>query len=254
MKKQTMKKEYGLLGYPLSHSFSKQYFENKFRKENIDATYVNYEFKDVEDIFEVIENNESLVGFNVTIPHKESIMPLLDSVDSRAFKAGAVNVVKIERTEKFGIQLVGYNTDVTGFTNSIKPLLRECHKKALILGTGGAAKAVKYSLCELGIDNIYVSRTTKNGFTINYDELTKYILDEHKVIVNCTPVGTYPNVDEYIHLPYEYIGKEHLLFDLVYNPATTAFMKKGVERGATVKNGQEMLELQAEAAWNIWNI
>lgn len=248
-----MTKEYGLVGYPLSHSFSKQYFENKFKAENIDAKYSNYEFKDIEDIFEVVENNDSLVGFNVTIPHKESIMPLLDIVDSRAFKVGAVNVVKIERTEKFGVQLVGYNTDVVGFIASIRPLLKECHKKALILGTGGAAKAVKFSLCELGIDNMYVSRTIKNDFTINYDELTKDILQEYKIIVNCTPVGTFPNVEEYINIPYEHIGEEHLLFDLVYNPVTTSFMKKGIERGATVKNGQEMLELQAEAAWKIWN-
>lgn len=245
--------KYGLIGYPLKHSFSIGYFNEKFRSENIDAEYVNFEIPDINDFMKVIEENPNLCGLNVTIPYKEQVIPFLDALDPDTAKIGAVNVIKIIR-QKGKIRLVGYNSDIIGFTQSIQPLLRPTHKKALILGTGGASKAVFHGLKNLGIESTFVSRTHEQDSVLVYSELTPEIMAEHTVIVNCTPVGMYPKVDFCPDIPYECLTPDHLLYDLLYNPNTTLFMKKGEERGADTKNGLEMLLLQAFAGWEIWTL
>lgn len=243
--------KYGLIGYPLKHSFSIGYFNEKFHSENIDAEYVNFEIPTINDFKKVIEENPDLCGLNVTIPYKEQVIPFLDSLDPDTAKIGAVNVIKIIR-QKGKVRLVGYNSDIIGFTQSIQPLLRPTHKKALILGTGGASKAVFHGLKNLGIESTFVSRTREQNGVLVYEELTPEIMAEHTVIVNCTPVGMYPKVDFCPNIPYECLTPNHLLYDLLYNPNITLFMKKGEERGADTKNGLEMLLLQAFAAWEIW--
>lgn len=243
--------KYGLIGYPLKHSFSIGYFNEKFHSENIDAEYVNFEIPTINDFKKVIEENPDLCGLNVTIPYKEQVIPFLDSLDPDTAKIGAVNVIKIIR-QKGKVRLVGYNSDIIGFTQSIQPLLRPTHKKALILGTGGASKAVFHGLKNLGIESTFVSRTHEQNGVLVYEELTPEIMAEYTVIVNCTPVGMYPKVDFCPNIPYECLTPNHLLYDLLYNPGVTLFMKKGEERGAETKNGLEMLLLQAFAAWEIW--
>lgn len=245
--------KYGLIGYPLTHSFSIGYFNEKFKSENIDAEYVNFEIPDICDFMEVIEENPDLCGLNVTIPYKEQVIPYLDELDKDTAKIGAVNVIKIIRQHKGKVKLVGYNSDIIGFTKSIEPLLQPHHTRALILGTGGASKAVFHGLDNLGIKSTFVSRTKKSNDILTYQELTPEIMQENTVIVNCTPVGMYPKVDFCPDIPYELLTPKHLLYDLLYNPNETLFMKKGAEQGATVKNGLEMLLLQAFAAWEIWN-
>lgn len=245
--------KYGLIGYPLKHSFSIGYFNEKFRSEGIDAEYFNFEIPEINDFKKIIEENPDLSGLNVTIPYKEQVIPFLDSLDPDAAKIGAINVIKIIR-QKGKVRLVGYNSDIIGFTQSIQPLLRPTHKKALILGTGGASKAVFHGLKNLGIESTFVSRTHEQNGVLVYDELTPEIMAEHTVIVNCTPVGMYPKVDFCPNIPYECLTPNHLLYDLLYNPNTTLFMKKGEERGADTKNGLEMLLLQAFAAWEIWTV
>lgn len=242
--------KYGLIGYPLEHSFSKSYFNEKFHSENINAEYVNFEIPQIGDIVKVLNENRNLVGFNVTIPYKEQIISYLDELDKHAAAIGAVNVVKVV-TEKGKKKLIGYNSDIVGFTRSIEPLLNNQHKKALILGTGGASKAIFHGLKNLNIESKFVSRTPKEGM-LTYQDITSEVMQEYKVIVNCTPVGMYPNVDVCPDIPYEYITPNHLLYDLLYNPDETLFMKKGAEHGAIVKNGLEMLLLQAFNAWEIW--
>lgn len=244
--------KYGLIGYPLKHSFSIGYFNEKFRSEGVDAEYVNFEIPSINDFMEVIEENPNLSGLNVTIPYKEQVIPFLDSLDPDTAEIGAVNVIKIIRQPKGKVKLVGYNSDIIGFTQSIQPLLLPSHKKALLLGTGGASKAVFHGLKNLGIESVFVSRTHKPGM-LTYEELTLEVMAEYTVIVNCTPVGMYPKVDFCPNIPYEYLTPNHLLYDLLYNPNTTLFMKKGEERGAITKNGLEMLLLQAFAAWEIWH-
>ena len=244
--------KYGLIGYPLKHSFSIGYFNEKFHSECIDAEYVNFEIPSIEDFMEVVEENPNLCGLNVTIPYKEQVIPFLNALDPDTAKIGAVNVIKIIRQGKGKVKLIGYNSDIIGFTQSIQPLLLPSHKKALILGTGGASKAVYHGLKNLGIESVFVSRTHKPGM-LTYEELTPEIMAEHTVIVNCTPLGMYPKVDFCPDIPYEYLTPNHLLYDLLYNPNVTLFMKKGEERGAITKNGLEMLLLQAFAAWEIWN-
>ena len=239
--------EYALIGYPLVHSFSRQYFTEKFTRENIDARYLNMEMESVSHLAETIKSHPRLKGLNVTIPHKQSAMPLLHSISDEAREIGAVNCIRIE-----GDTLIGYNTDVLGFERSIKPLLKPWHKRALVLGTGGASKAVVYGLKRLGVEPVPVSRTPQEGMLV-YEELTPQVMEKHTVVVNCTPLGTFPKVEGCPPIPYIYIGARHLLYDLVYNPAETLFMQKGKTRGATVKNGLEMLHLQAEAGWEIWN-
>lgn len=245
-------KKYGLIGYPLGHSFSKNFFNEKFHSENIDAEYVNFEIPTIEDFNKIIKSNPTLCGLNVTIPYKEQVIGYLDELDKDAAAIGAVNVIKIQRI-KGKTKLTGYNSDVMGFTQSIESLLEPHHKKALILGTGGASKAINYGLHKLGLETKFVSRTKRNENTITYDDITPEIMEEYKVIVNCTPTGMYPKADECPKIPYEYVTPEHLLYDLLYNPDTTLFMKNGSDRGAIVKNGLEMLLLQAFGAWNIWN-
>lgn len=243
--------KYGLIGYPLKHSFSISYFNEKFKSEDIDAQYVNFEIPSINDFPEVIEANPDLVGLNVTIPYKEKIISYLDEIDKEALPIGAVNVIKIIR-KKGKVKLIGYNSDIIGFSRSIEPLLEPHHQKALILGTGGAAKAVYHGLKNLGVKSTYVTRHAKPDM-LTYEELTPEIMAEYTVVINCTPVGMYPKVDECPNIPYDSLTPNHLLYDLLYNPDTTLFMKKGAAKGATVKNGLEMLLLQAFAAWEIWN-
>lgn len=244
--------KYGLIGYPLKHSFSLGYFNEKFRSEGINAEYINFEIPQINDFKEVIEENPDLQGLNVTIPYKEQVIPFLNELDPDTAKIGAVNVIKIIR-RKNKVKLIGYNSDIIGFTQSIQPLLLPHHRKALILGTGGASKAVFHGLKNLGIESTFVSRTRKTSEVLTYEELTPEVMQEHTVIVNCTPVGMYPKVDFCPDIPYEQLTPNHLLYDLLYNPNVTLFMKKGEEYGAVTKNGLEMLLLQAFAAWEIWN-
>lgn len=244
--------KYGLIGYPLKHSFSISYFNEKFKSEDINAEYVNFEIPDIEDFMEVIEENPNLKGLNVTRPYKEKVIPFLNELDEGAGKIGAVNVIKIIRLPKGKVRLKGYNSDIGAFVQSLETLVDESYKKALVLGTGGAAKAVFHGLSSMGIEASYVSRTARPG-VLTYEDITPEIMHEYKVIVNCTPLGMYPNEDACPDIPYEHITSKHILYDLLYNPDRTLFMKKGLEHGATVKNGLEMLLLQAFVSWNIWN-
>ena len=244
---------YGLIGYPLGHSFSRKFFTEKFAKEGIDAQYLNFEIPSIEEFPNIIKNNPTLKGLNVTIPYKQQVMQYLDDISEEAKAIGAVNVVKCQlSTVNYQLHLTGYNSDVIGFVESIKPLLKPHHKKALILGTGGASKAIRYGLeKKLGMKTLFVSRSARKGM-ITYEEVTAEVLKEYEVIVNCSPVGMYPHVDECPTLPYEAMNENNLLYDLVYNPLETLFMKKGTTQGATVKNGLEMLHLQAIASWKFW--
>lgn len=235
----------------MGHSFSKNYFNEKFENESIDAKYINFEIPRIEDLAEVLDTNPELRGLNVTIPYKEKVLSYLDFISPEATAIGAVNVIKVEHKGK-QTTLKGYNSDVIGFTRSIEPLIEACHKKALILGTGGASKAVDYGLKSLGLETVSVSRFERPG-TIQYDKITPEVIKEYNVIVNCTPVGMYPHVDECPKLPYESMDSHTLLYDLIYNPDMTLFMKNGKKHGATVKNGLEMLLLQAFASWDFWH-
>lgn len=245
-------KLYGLIGFPLIHSFSQNFFNQKFESEGIDARYINFEIPDIGDFMEVISENPNLQGLNVTIPYKEQIIPYMDEMDADAAKIGAVNVIKFIRGKGDSLKFKGYNSDIIGFCDSIRPLLKPYHKKALVLGTGGAAKAVSQGLVNLEIEPVYVSRSKREG-VLTYGELTDNVMSEHTVIVNTTPLGMYPHTDECPDIPYDLLTPRHLCYDLLYNPDVTLFMKKSAEYGAEVKNGLEMLLLQAFAAWNIWN-
>lgn len=243
---------YGLIGMPLGHSFSAKYFAEKFEREGIDAQYLNFEMATpTVGVPELLERHKDLCGFNVTIPHKQAVIPLLSEMSEEARAIGAVNVVSVCRRQGGEVVLKGYNSDVIGFTTSIRPLLEPCHQKALVLGTGGASLAVVYGLRSLGIEPVYVSRTPSAG-RLTYADLTPEVMAEHLVVVNCSPVGMFPRVEAAPAIPYEALTANHLLYDLVYNPLNTAFMQRGAERGAVVKNGLEMLHLQAEAAWDFW--
>ncbi len=246
---------YGLLGYPLGHSFSAKYFADKFEREHIKAIYQNFEYPTVEEAMQYLLCQTNLKGFNVTIPYKQAVMPYLERLTPEAQEIGAVNVVRVEDAPNLpsGKRLIGYNSDVVGFSDSICPLLRkDVHKKALVLGTGGASKAVVYGLKQMGITPTYVSRRPSEG-QLSYADLSAEVMAEYKVVVNCSPVGMYPKVDACPNIPYEYLTPDHLLYDLVYNPLETLFMKRGLEQGAVVKNGLEMLHLQADAAWKMWH-
>lgn len=242
---------YGLIGYPLEHSFSISYFNQKFADEGIDAQYENFEIKSIESLMEVLDSRPNLKGLNVTIPYKEKVISYLDSMSPEATAIGAVNVIKVIHEDNH-IHLKGFNSDVIGFTKSIEPMLERGHRKALILGTGGASKAVNYGLKSLGLETIFVSRYQRPG-TIQYKDVTPDVIKEYNVVVNCTPCGMYPNVDECPALPYEAMDSHTVLYDLIYNPDETLFMKKGTEHGANTKNGLEMLLLQAFASWEFWN-
>lgn len=243
--------KYGLIGYPLGHSFSINYFNEKFENEGIDARYENFEIASIRQFPEIIDTNPELRGLNVTIPYKEQVIDYLDSLSPEAQAIGAVNVIKVEHKGKNTI-LKGYNSDVIGFTRSIEPLLERYHKKALILGIGGACKAIDFGLKSLGLQTQWVSRHEKPN-AITYEQITAELITEYNVIVNCTPCGMYPHADECPRLPYEAMNSHTLLYDLLYNPDETLFMKRGKARGALVKNGLEMLLLQAFASWEFWN-
>lgn len=243
--------KYGIIGHPLGHSFSPGFFNEKFLNENIDAVYEKFDLPQIEAVIEVLASNPELRGLNVTIPYKQQIMQYLDELSDEAREIGAVNVVRVSHNNGT-VHMKGYNSDVIGFTRSIEPLLEKYHKKALILGTGGASKAVEYGLRKLGLETVKVSRYERPD-TIQYEKITAEIVKEYNVIVNCTPVGMYPNTEECPQLPYEAMDSHTLLYDLIYNPDETLFMKKGREKGAVTKNGLEMLLLQAYASWEFWN-
>jgi shikimate dehydrogenase len=240
--------KFGLIGRDISYSFSEEYFTKKFKNSDIENTiYKTFDIEDVDNIKELIEK-EKLNGLNVTIPYKQEIIPFLDQLNSTSAQIGAVNTIKVMKNGS----LKGYNTDYYGFKDSLKPILEKHHTHALILGTGGASKAVAYSLDRLGIKYKFVSRTPSNG-ELGYDKINVDIILKYTVIINCTPLGTYPNIEACPKIPYFNITRKHLLYDLIYNPAESAFLARGKAQGATIKNGGEMLEIQAEKSWEIWN-
>lgn len=239
--------KYGIIGFPLGHSFSKGFFTEKFARESIDAQYLNFEIPDATMLKDVLCENPELRGLNVTLPHKQAVIPLLDELSDEAREIGAVNVIRVRDG-----RLKGFNSDIIGFSESIKPLLQPHHSNALILGTGGASRAIRVGLSRLGIEWTYVTRSPREGM-FAYSDLTPEVMKEYTVIVNCSPVGMFPKVDQAPAIPYELLTPKHLLFDLVYNPEDTLFMQKGREQGAIVKNGLEMLHLQAVASWRFWN-
>lgn len=246
-----MRDKYGLIGYPLGHSFSRQYHNERFVREAIDAEYNNYELTDISQLPELVAREEALRGLNVTIPYKQAVVPYLDAIDETARRIGAVNVIKIERSAD-AVRMVGYNSDYTGFRNSLLPLLQPHHKRALVLGTGGASKAVCAALRDMDIAVTSVSRT-RGDDRLQYEQLTAEVMAAHTIVVNTTPLGMHPRVDECAPIPYPYITPQHLCYDVVYNPTETLFMQRCAERGAAVCNGLKMLYGQADAAWEIWN-
>lgn len=241
---------YGLIGFPLTHSFSKNFFNQKFESEGINARYLNFEIPDIGDLMEVVAEYPALQGFNVTIPYKEQVLAYIDELDPTAAEIGAVNVVKVE-TRKGQPYFKGFNSDIIGFSDSIAPMLGPERSRALVLGTGGASKAVCVGLRRLGVEPQLVSRTRREGI-ISYADLTPEIMATHKVIVNTTPLGMYPHIDECPDIPYSLLTPDHLCYDLLYNPDVTKFMRLAAEMGAETKNGLEMLLLQAFASWTIW--
>lgn len=269
---------FGLIGFPLSHSFSEKYFTEKFRREGItDASFRLFPIETINDFPALLKENPELRGLSVTIPYKEKIIPFLDELDETAKAVGAVNCIHIEwraetgdgsplrrRSVESGVHrgggerlfLTGFNTDVHGFRQSLKPFLASQHERALILGTGGASKAVEFVLRTIGVECIFVSREKKalpGKSVLTYAELNEYVMDACKLIVNCSPAGTFPNVNEAPAIPYEFISSQHFLYDLVYNPSETEFLKRGKAKGALTLNGYDMLKMQAEKAWEIWN-
>lgn len=261
---------FGLIGFPLSHSFSVKYFTEKFQREGIsDAMYKAFPITDINLLPDLIKCHPNLHGFNVTIPYKEKIIPLLDELDETACLVGAVNTVAVdfstslEVTDRESRKLRGYNTDVYGFRQSIKPFLASHHDRALILGTGGASKAVEYVLKQIGVECVFVTRSSfgyaqsdnaAQRTILNYSDLNEHVMAMCKLIVNCSPVGTFPNVDAAPEIPYEFVTKNHFLYDLVYNPEETEFLKQGKAKGALTLNGMDMLKMQADKAWEIWNL
>ncbi|RZW56065.1 MAG: shikimate dehydrogenase [Flavobacteriaceae bacterium] len=242
-------RKYGLIGRNIDYSFSKNHFAKKFKKEKLDCEYTNFDLKSISEFPQLLKDNPEIKGLNVTIPYKKAIIPFLDSLSRKAEKIGAVNTIKI--TNKG--QLKGYNTDYYGFKESITPLLKKYHKKALILGAGGASRAIIFALTKLGIHTTIVSRSKNIYIDFTYNELTNEIIDEHLIIINCTPLGTFPNVEECPDIPYNAISKKHILYDLVYNPPLSSFLTRGKLKEATICNGEKMLRLQAEKSWQIWN-
>lgn len=241
---------FGLVGKNISYSFSRGYFGEKFQKLGLENhQYVNFDLEEISLLEEIINAKENgLKGLNVTIPYKQDVQHFLNSIDADAKEIGAVNTIKLNDDGT----AVGYNTDVYGFQKSLEPLLKSHHTKALILGTGGASKAVAFAFRKLGIDYKFVSRTASEN-KWSYDQLNEEIIKEYTVIVNCSPLGTSPDIELKPEIPYQFLNTNHLLFDLIYNPAETTFLRLGKEQGTTIKNGLEMLELQAEKSWSIWN-
>lgn len=243
-------KIYGLLGNPLSHSFSQKYFSEKFQRENIDdCVYLNFETPDLDAKVRDLKSDANLCGLNVTIPYKTQILSGLDFVSPACMEIGACNCIKIEN-KKWS----GFNTDVTGFEKTFSPKLKSHHSKALILGTGGSSKAIAYVLKKLGIEYLFVSRTKNSSLNaIGYDEITLSVMLEYNIIINTTPVGMFPKINNSPDLPYEFVSEKHYFFDLIYNPEITLFLAKAKDKGATVENGKEMLRIQADESWRIWN-
>lgn len=242
--------KFGLIGKNISYSFSRKYFTEKFKKLGLKTySYRNYDLPEIEEFpFILYHIEEDFQGFSVTIPYKQSIIKYLDDIEGDARSIGAVNTIKVTNNN----ELIGYNTDVYGFQKSIKPLLKTHHKKALILGTGGASKAVAFAFEKLGIAYKFVSRNDNKDY-LSYAELSEKIIKEYTIIVNCTPLGTHPTIENSPNIPYQFLSSKHLLFDLIYNPSETKFLREGRNQGAIIKNGLEMLELQAEKSWEIWN-
>ncbi len=242
-------KLYGLVGRNIGHSFSRPYFTERFAKDQLPHyDYVNFDLADISEFPQIIQSNPNLAGLNVTIPYKETIIPYLNKLSKKTARIGAVNTIRFTKSGK----LKGYNTDYHGFKKSLQPLLKPHHQKALILGTGGASKAVAFALEELGILHTFVSRES-NGNAIDYDRVNATTFDNHQIVINCTPLGMSPDTEHFPPLPYAYFTEKHIAYDLIYNPAETLFLQKAKAQGATIKNGYEMLVLQAEKAWKIWN-
>ena len=241
--------QFGLIGKNISYSFSKKYFTEKFALINLEGyTYENFDLQSIEEFPSIIKNNPDLKGLNVTIPYKEAVIPYLDKLSKNATLIGAVNVIRITKKGK----LKGYNSDFYGFMKALKPLLQPHHQKALILGTGGASKAVAFALEKLGIFHTFVSRKEKASM-IDYERINATTFDNYQIIINCTPLGTSPNTKEFPPIPYQFFTDKHIAFDLIYNPEETQFLKKAKKKGAVIKNGSEMLVFQAEKSWKIWN-
>ena len=246
-------KTYGVIGYPLTHTFSPRYFTEKFKRLRLsDCRYIPREISDLKELNAWIKQ-EKVLGFNVTIPYKRQILSSLDYIQPAAFLMKSVNCVKVNWKTTAHYELVGFNTDVIGFRQSLEPILKSHHTRALILGTGGAAAAVAYVLRKLNIPFLYVSRNPDHADQISYQDLSKDMMQLHTLIINTTPIGMYPQVNAAPEIPYEYLTSMHLLYDLIYNPEETLFLKWGAKQGAGVKNGYEMLTLQAEASWDFWN-
>jgi shikimate dehydrogenase len=246
-----MRQTFGLIGRDLSHSFSRAYFENKFRELNLlEHSYLNFEIVDISELKKIINEHPALKGLNVTHPYKESVLPYLDDLSEEAAAIGAVNCIRIDNGK-----MTGFNTDMYGFSQSIKPFLDVNHSNGLILGTGGASKAIAYVLKKKGVDYFFVTSSSgkKNSETISYDEINELVFKRFKLIVNTTPVGMYPRIDEAPPLPYEYFSEQHLAYDLIYNPPETRFLKNAREQGSIIVNGLSMLQLQADKSWEIWN-
>jgi shikimate dehydrogenase len=243
-------KKLGLLGKNISYSFSQSYFEQKFKKEEISSifSYQNFDIQNIDEFTQILKNNPELIGLNVTIPYKETIIPYLDELSENAKQIGAVNTIKISPDGR----LIGHNTDFYGFNQSLQPLLKKHHQKALILGTGGAAKAVAYGLKQLNIESTFVSREP-NENCIAYNKIDKETFNNYQIVINCTPIGTFPKTELFPDIPYHYFTSNHIAFDLIYNPEKTTFLKKAECYGAIIKNGYDMLVFQADKAWEIWN-
>ncbi len=240
-------RRFGLIGFPLSHSFSQKYFSEKFAQLGItDCVYENYSFADISELRELLNNRKELEGLNITIPYKKQVLDFLTDKSDVVNQIGACNCIHFTNEK-----LIGYNTDVVGFEKSLLPFLQPHHQKAIVFGTGGASAAVAYVLQKLGIAFQYVSRNTAD--TLSYEALDETFLSENQLLINTTPLGMYPNVDECPDIPYQYLTAKHHLYDLIYNPAETKFLEKGRLQGATTQNGQEMLVVQAEESWRIWN-
>ncbi len=246
-------KTYGLIGRSLTHSFSSKYFEQKFKAENISNTrYLHFEIKDVKEIHRLLKENPDVIGLNVTIPYKKTVIHYLDEIDKYSMFIGAVNTIKVIRKDDT-IFLSGYNTDAYGFEKTLLPILQPHHTRALVLGTGGASKAVVYVLRKNGIAYKEVTRSPYKSNQLEYGMISESIIRKYNIIINTTPVGMYPNIDELVNIPYEFINQNNLLYDLIYNPEETRFIKEGKARGAITMNGTRMFELQAERSWKIWN-
>lgn len=239
-------KTYGLIGKSLGHSFSKSFFENYFREQSINARYENFELSTIEDVEALFQND--LSGFNVTIPYKEAIIPFLDELSEEAHIIGAVNVVQLVNGRK-----LGHNTDAFGFHQSIKPFLTNRHERAIIFGTGGASKAVEFVLKKIGVDVIFISRNPQGPNQFHYDEVNNHMIQACKLLVNTTPVGTFPNVNDFLDIPYSFLSEEHLVVDLIYNPEKTKFLEYAELNGALILNGKSMLREQALKSWKIWS-